>query len=106
LTPCAFALATVARITVGSPAWKPQATFASAMCAMSASSSPRRHTPNASPMSQFNGKLTSASPHRSTSRVPRYQRPRSPMVLPARVAVAALRSGRRPAQIVRVTADP
>src|SRR3954453_9776481 len=40
-------------MTIGSPAWKPQATLAMEMSGMSASSSPSSQSPKASPMSQL-----------------------------------------------------
>src|SRR5919204_6046370 len=53
LTPCRRALSTVARITSGSPAWKPQATLADVMTGISASSAPRSQSPKLSPRSEL-----------------------------------------------------
>src|SRR5215208_3536328 len=52
-TPCSFASATVLRIVVGSPAWKPPAMLAEEMYCIISSSKPIFQGPKLSPMSQL-----------------------------------------------------
>src|SRR5918999_1038517 len=52
-TPCSLASATVLRIVVGSPAWKPPATLAEEMYCIISSSKPIFQGPKLSPMSQL-----------------------------------------------------
>src|SRR5215204_5848214 len=52
-TPAARARRTVARITPGSPAWYPQATFAEVIAFISSVSLPRVQRPNDSPRSEL-----------------------------------------------------
>src|SRR3954469_1927213 len=68
-TPTATARVHTRRMVEGSPAWKPQATFALVTTSSRASSSPSRHTPNPSPRSALRstvrpGVITAAVWHR------------------------------------------
>src|SRR5919112_30326 len=63
-TPAATADVHTRRMVDGSPAWKPQATFALVTMPSSASSSPSRHTPNPSPRSALRSTVRATSDRR------------------------------------------
>src|SRR3954471_6949247 len=89
-TPAATAVVQTRRIVDGSPAWKPQATFALVTTPSSASSSPSRQTPKPSPRSAFRSMLVIGSdgPPPQTAPVP---------IRPLRVTSAASSSSASPA---------